>query len=271
MKHGTTVKRKIFYFALCVPLLVLELSAEAQQAKKVPRIGYLAFRAGPSPGEKAFVQGLQDLGYVEGKTIVIEWRRVGKPELLADLAAELVRLKVDVLVAAPTPAVQAAKNATSTIPIVMAFAADPVRTGFVASLARPGGNITGLSGIMPELAGKRLELLKELLPKLSRLAFLAYGRDPAHGLFVKEAQDAAQSFGMEFQSLVIASPDEIEGAFSAIVRERAGALVVQPLFVGSLGQGERIADLGVQNRLPTMSDLGTFADAGGLISYGWML
>jgi putative tryptophan/tyrosine transport system substrate-binding protein len=185
MKHETTVKRKIFYFALCVSLLVLELSAEAQQAKKVPRIGYLTFRVGPSPGEKAFVQGLQDLGYVEGKTIVIEWRRVGKPELLADLAAELVRLKVDVLVAAPTPAVQAAKNATSTIPIVMAFAADPVRTGFVASLARPGGNITGLSGIMPELAGKRLELLKELFPKLSRLAFLAYGQDPAHGLFVK--------------------------------------------------------------------------------------
>jgi len=243
--------------------------ADAQQAKKVPRIGYLAFRASASPGEKAFLQGLQDLGYVEGKTIVIEWRwTTGKPELLADLAAELVRLKVDVLVAAPTPAVQAAKNATSTIPIVMAFAADPVRTGFVASLARPGGNITGVSGIMPELAGKRLELLRELFPKLSRLAFLAYGGDPAHGLFVKDAQGAAQSFGMQFQSLVIASPDEIEGAFSAMVRERAGALVVQPLFVGSLGQGRRIADLAVQNRLPTVSDLGTFADAGGLISYG---
>jgi putative tryptophan/tyrosine transport system substrate-binding protein len=147
---------------------------------------------------------------------------VGKPELLADMAAELVRLKVDVLVAAPTPAVQAAKNATSTIPIVMAFAADPVRTGFVASLARPGGNITGVSGIMPELAGKRLELLRELFPRLSRLAFLAYRGDPAHGLFVKEAQDAAQGFGMRFQSLVIGSPDEIEGAFSTMVRERAG-------------------------------------------------
>jgi ABC-type uncharacterized transport system substrate-binding protein len=153
----------------------------------------------------------------------------------------------------------------------MAFAVDPERTGFVASVARLGGNITGVSCIMPELARKRLELLRELFPKLSRLAFLAYGGDPAHGLFVKEAQDVAQGFGMQFQSLVIASPDEIEGAFSAMVRERAGALVVQPLFVGSLGQGERIADLGVQNRLPTMSDLGTFADAGGLISYGWML
>jgi putative tryptophan/tyrosine transport system substrate-binding protein len=255
--------------ALLVGLALATLDfAGAQQAKKVPRIGYLAFRASASPGEKAFLQGLQGLGYVEGKTIVIEWRSTIKPELLADLAAELVRLKVDVLVAASTPAVQAAKNATSTIPIVMAFAADPVRTGFVASLARPGGNITGVSGIMPELAGKRLELLRELFPKLSRLAFLAYGGDPAHGLFVKEAQDAAQSFGMQFQSLVIASPDEIEGAFSAMVRERAGALVVQPLFVGSLGQGRRIADLAVQNRLPTVSDLGTFADAGGLISYG---
>jgi putative ABC transport system substrate-binding protein len=244
--------------ALLVGLALATLDfADAQQAKKVPRIGYLAFRGSASPGEKAFLQGLQGLGYVEGKTIVIEWRSTIKPELLADLAAELVRLKVDVLVAAPTPAVQAAKNATSTIPIVMAFAADPVRTGFVASLAR-----------MPELAGKRLDLLRELFPKLSRLAFLAYGGDPAHGLFVKEAQDAAQSFGMQFQSLVIASPDEIEGAFSAMVRERAGALVVQPLFVGSLGQGRRIADLAVQNRLPTVSDLGTFADAGGLISYG---
>jgi putative ABC transport system substrate-binding protein len=249
-------------FALCVPV-------EAQQSKKLPRIGYLAYRANPGLGEKAFLEGLQDLGYVEGKTIVIEWRwTTGKPELLADLAAELVRLRVDVLVAASTPAVQAAKNATSTIPIVMAFAADPVGTGFVASLARPGGNITGLSGIMPELAGKRLELLRELFPKLSRLAFLAYRGDPAHGLFVKEAQGAAQSFGIQLQSLVIASPDEIEGAFSAMVRERAGALVVQPLFVVALGQGRRIADLAVQNRLPAVSDLGTFADAGGLISYG---
>jgi putative tryptophan/tyrosine transport system substrate-binding protein len=263
------VSKRIFCLALSALLFALSWSAEAQQPKKVPRIGYLSFRASAGPGEKAFLQGLQDLGYVEGKTIAIEWRwTAGRPELLADMAAELVRLKVDVLVAAPTPAVQAAKNATSTIPIVMTFAADPVRTGFVASLARPGGNITGMSGIMPELAGKRLELLRELFPKLSRLAFLAYGRDPAHALFVKEAQSAAQSFGMHFQSLVIASSDEIEGAFSAMVRERAGALVVQPLFVGSLGQGRRISDLAVQNRLPTVSDLGTFADAGGLISYG---
>ena len=149
--NGSYYLRLLFVF--CFP-------AGAQQPKKVPRIGYLSFRASLGPGEKAFLEGLQDLGYVEGKTIVIEWRRTtGKPELLADLAAELVRLKVDVLVAAPTPAVQAAKNATSTIPIVMAFAADPVGTGFVASLARPGGNITGLSGIMPELAGKRLDCL----------------------------------------------------------------------------------------------------------------
>ena len=184
--------RNICCVAMCAMLLAFSSTAEAQQTKKIPRIGYLVFRDSPGPGEKAFLQGLQDLGYVEGKTIVIEWRRTtGKPELLADLAAELVRLKVDVLVAAPTPAVQAAKNATSTIPIVMAFAADPVGTGFVASLARPGGNITGMSGIMPELAGKRLELLRELFPKLSRLAFLAYGGDPAHGLFVKEAQDGA--------------------------------------------------------------------------------
>jgi len=271
MDQGTEkgMKKKITVLTLCALLFAFCFSAGAQQPKKIPRIGYLAFRANPGLGEKAFLEGLQDLGYVEGKTIAIEWRwTTGKPESLADLAAELVRLRVDVLVAASTPAVQAAKNATSTIPIVMAFAADPVGTGFVASLARPGWNITGLSGIMPELAGKRLELLRELFPKLSRLAFLAYRGDPAHGLFVKEAQGAAQSFGIQLQSLVIASPDEIEGAFSAMVRERAGALVVQPLFVVALGQGRRIADLAVQNRLPAVSDLGTFADAGGLISYG---
>src|SRR5262245_10760459 len=247
------VSKSVVCLALCTLLFALAGMAEAQQPKKVPRIGYLAFRASASPGEKAFVQGLQDLGYVEGKTIIIEWRWTGKPELLADMEAELVRLKVDVLVAAPTPAVEAAKNATNAIPVVMAFAADPVRTRFVASHAQPGSNISGVSGIMPELAGKRLQLLRELVPKLSRVAFLAYEADPAHGLFVKEAQSAAQRLGMQFQSSLIKSSDEIEGAFSAMVRERAGAVVVQPLFVGPLGQGTRIADLALRNNLPAMS------------------
>ena len=184
------------------------------------------------------------------------------------MAEELVRLNVDVIVARATPAVQAAKNATTTIPIVMIGVADAVGSGFVASLARPGGNITGMTNIMPELTGKKLELLKEIVPKLSRVAFLAYGRDPAHKLFVKEAQEAAEGFGMKFQPLVITALEEIEGAFSNMTRERAGALVVQPLFITGLGQGQRIAGLAVKNRLPTVSDGYGFPEAGGLMLYG---
>jgi putative ABC transport system substrate-binding protein len=250
-------------------LLATVSSTEAQQPKKVPRIGYLSLRASASAGDRAFLQGLKDLGYVPGQNIHIENRwAAGKVDRLSGLADELVRLKVDVIVAAATPAVQAAKNATTTIPIVMASAADPVGTGFVSSLARPGGNITGVSNMMPELAGKRLELLVEIFPKLSRVAFLAYKGDSAHPLFLKEAQDSAERSGMQFQPLVIADSDEIEGAISAIVKDRTGALVVQPLFVGNLGEGPRIADLALRNRLATVSDLGTFAEAGGLIAYG---
>jgi putative tryptophan/tyrosine transport system substrate-binding protein len=255
---------------LVSPLLFgLSFPAEAQQPKKVPRIGYLSLRASPSAGDRAFLQGLNDLGYVAGQNISIEYRwAAGKVDRLPGLAEELVRLRVDILVTASTPVVQAAKNATGTIPIVMASAADPVRSGFVASLAQPGGNVTGMSNIMPELAGKRLELLREVLPKLSRVAFLAHAGDPAHRLFVDEAREAAGSFGMQVQQLVIAAPEEIEGAFSAVVRDGAGALIVQPLFIATLGEGGRIADLALKNRLPAVSDISAFAEAGGLASYG---
>jgi len=243
--------------------------AEAQQPKKVPRIGLLTLPASPDQREEAFLQGLRELGYIEGQNITIEYRRAaGKVDRLPELAEELVRLKAEVIAARAPPAVQAAKNATTTIPIVMLSVADAVGSGFVASLARPGGNITGLTAIMPELAGKRLELLREVLPKLSRVAFLAHGRDPAHKLFAKEAQQAAERFGMKFQPLVITAPEEIESAFSAMIRERAGALVVQPLFINSLGQGQRIAELAVRNRLPTVSDGSSFPEAGGLMLYG---
>jgi putative tryptophan/tyrosine transport system substrate-binding protein len=244
--------------------------AEAQQAAKVHRIGFLSPASQSSVTDpEAFQQGLRELGYVEGKNIVIEWRFAGgKVERLRDLAAELVRLKVDVIVARATPAVQAAKGATTTIPIVMAAVADAVGSGFVASLARPGGNITGVTNIMPELAGKRLELLKEIVPKLSRVAFLAHGGDPAHRLFVKEAQEAGQSLGVQIQPSVVKDPEEFESAFSAMARERAGALIVQPLFVSTLGYGRRIAELAAKNRLPTVSDGNPFADQGGLMFYG---
>jgi ABC-type uncharacterized transport system substrate-binding protein len=243
--------------------------AQAQQLANLPRIGYLTLRAKPTENDEAFFHGLRDLGYIESQSITIEYRWAsGKADRLSRMAAELVRMKVDIIVVSSTPVVQAAKSATTTIPIVMLGAADPVGTGFVASLARPGGNITGMSGILPELAGKRLELLRELLPKLSRVAFLAHGGDPAHRLFVKEAQQAADKFGMKFLPVVIGGTDEIESAFSAIIKERAGALIVQPLFVGNFDGGRQIADLAVRNRLPTVSDGTRFAEAGGLMFYG---
>jgi len=262
------VDRRAF-IAGTLGLLAAPLAVEAQQPKKVPRIGFLTLLAGPTPLEEAFLQGLRDLGYIEGQNLMIEYRwAAGKVDRLPALAEELVRLKVDLIVARAAPAVQAAKNATTTIPIVMLGAADAVGSGFVASLAWPGGNITGTTNIMPELAGKRLELLREVLPRLSRVAFLAHGGDPTHKLFLKDAQEAAEGFGIKFQPLVIAAPEEIEGAFSAMVRERAGALIIQPLFISNLGQGRRIADLAVRKRLPTVSDGNGFPEAGGLMFYG---
>jgi putative ABC transport system substrate-binding protein len=255
--------------SISVFLSALSFPAEAQQTKKMPRIGYVSLASQPGVREEAFIQGLRDLGWVDGQSISIEYRwAAGKVDRLPELAEELVRLKAEVIVARATAPVQAAKNATTTIPIVMIGVADAVGSGFVASLARPGGNITGWTNIMPELAGKRLELLKEVLPKLSRVAFLAYGRGPAHKLFVKEAQQAAERFGMKFQPLVITAPAEIESAFSAMIRERAEALVVQPVFIAGLGQGQRIAQLAVRNRLPTVSDGYGFPEAGGLMLYG---
>lgn len=256
--------------ALCVIALVLAWFGllEAQQAKKSPRIGVLSSRLGPLPTrEGAFQEGLRRLGYVEGQSITIEYRYAEENlDRLPDLVAELVHSKVDVIVAVSTPAIEAAKNATKTIPIIMAGVSDPVGTGFVASLARPGGNVTGLSLQSPELSGKRLELLKEIIPKLSRVAFLVHRQDPGHRLFVKEAQDAGQSLGIRIQPLEAAGFEEIKGAFPAMIRERIGGLIVQPIFVGT--HGLRIADLAARNRLPTISDPTEFADAGGLMSYG---
>jgi putative ABC transport system substrate-binding protein len=263
MNRRTAIRR------LATVILSIGSLAHAQQAKRTPRIGYLSLAAKPSPRDEAFVQGLRDLGWVDGQNITIEYRwAAGKVESLSSLADELVSLKVDIIAAPATPAVNAAKNATKTIPIVMVSVADAVGSGFVASLAQPRGNITGSTNILPELAEKRVGLLREVLPKLSRVAFLAYGPDPAHRQFVKEAREAAQSFKMQLQPLVLASVDEIEGAFTAMKKERAGALIVQPLFVSALGQGGRIAELAAKNRMPTISDGSQFAEAGGLMFYG---
>jgi len=270
---GTNLKSALRNFksaiTLCVVLFAFCLSAEAQQPAKIPRIGFLTLLAGPTRLEESFVQGLRELGYVEGRNITIEYRWAGgKADRLHAFAAELVRLKVDLIVARAMPAVQAAKNATTTIPIVMLGVADAVGSGFVASLAHPGGNLTGTTNIMPELAGKRLELLSEIVPKLTQVSFLAHGGDPAHELFVKQAEDAAKEFRLRFQPLVIESPDEIERSFTAMKKERSQALIVQPLFISSLGQGKKIAGLAVKHRLPTVSDGNGFVEEGGLIFYG---
>jgi putative ABC transport system substrate-binding protein len=254
---------------VAVMLVTVAVVAEAQQPKKIPRIGVLSLASGPAWQEEEFLHGLRDLGYVDGRNIIIEYRWAGgKIDRLPALADELVQLKVDIIAVRTTPVVQSAKKATTTIPILMLSAADPVGMGFVASLAQPGGNITGMSSMMPELAGKRLELLREVFPKLSRVAFLAFGSDPAHKLFVKEAREAAERARVKFQPLVITASEEIESAFSAMIKDRAGALIVQPLFINNLGQGQRIAKLAVKHRLPTVSDGIPFAEEGGLMFYG---
>ena len=252
-----------------VSLLALSLPAHAQQSSKLRRIGYLSVRSAPSEREAALIQGLRDLGWSDGENIMIEYRWAkGKPELLPQLAAELVRLKVDLIVAAATAAVQAAKNATTTIPVVMSPAADPVGSKFIAGLDRPGGNLTGMSLMGPELAGKRLELLREVLPRLTHVGFLALAGDPATNLFVKEAEDAAQKLGLELQPLLVNGLGEIDGAFSKTKKQRLGALVVHGIFVSFPDQHRRIIELATRNRLPTISDQTEFSDAGGLMSYG---
>jgi putative ABC transport system substrate-binding protein len=218
--------KSVYSLALIALLFALCVSAQAQQPKKVPRVGFLTLLTKPDPREEAFVQGLRELGYIDGQNITIEYRRAaGTVEHLPALAKELVRLKVDLIVARSTPAIEAAKNVTKTIPIVMLGAADPVRSGFVASLARPGGNITGNSNINPELAGKRLELLREIVPNLSRVAFLAYGGDPAHKLFMKEARDAGEKLKIQIRTYVIAKTTELEPTLSTMTREQAQSLL----------------------------------------------
>ncbi len=250
--------------------LSVPLVADAQQVAKIPRIGLLS----PfSPSDtalwhQAFRQGLRDLGWVEGKNISIEYRySEGRADRLPDLAADLVRLKVDIIVAAVTTDALAAKNATRAIPIVMASAGDPVASGLVESLARPGGNITGLSQIAPELVGKRLELLKEIAPTLSRVAVLWNPQNPGSTLNWKELQLPARALGVQLQSLEVRSPNDFVNAFKDATRARAGALAIMPdsVFVTNL---KRIADLAAKSRLPSIFHLREFADSGGLVAYG---
>jgi putative ABC transport system substrate-binding protein len=256
---------------LLVTFFVANVSiAQAQQPTKIPRIGYLDI-ASPSinPARyEAFRQGLRELGYVEGKNIVIEWRTaVGKLDRLPALAAELARLKVDVIVTTGPTSTRAAKEATSTIPIVMAFDNDPVANGFIASLARPGGNITGLSTLAPEISGKQLELLKEIVPKLSRVAVFGTSTMPGYALVLKEMELAAGALKLQLQYLDVLDPKDIETAFRAASKARAGAVLVlaSPVFAS---QRTQIADLAIKSRLPAIYSNSSYVDAGGLMTYG---
>jgi putative tryptophan/tyrosine transport system substrate-binding protein len=262
------MKRKINVLTLCAALFALGFPAEAQQLKK---IGVL-FPSNPAATAhlfEAFSQGLRDRGYVDGKTIVLE-RRYGesKAEKIAELARELVSLKVDVIVTATDVAIAAFKRETQTIPIVMANSTDPVGTGFVASLARPGGNITGHSTISPELSGKRLELLREVVPKLSRVAFLWNPDVRGAVLDYNQTEAAASSQGLQLQSVEVARAEDFDRGFSAITKDRAQALIVpapNPLGFANRGQ---IASFAQKNKLPSMYGQNEYVDAGGLMSYG---
>ena len=255
----------------CLPLTLLLLTvAEAQQPPKNARIGLLVAVLPSAFAARAetFRVGLKDLGYVEGKNIVIESRYAeGKLERLPVLAADLVRLKVSVIVTAGSQATRAAKEATSTIPIVMTNDPDPVDSGFVASLARPGGNVTGLSTLSPELSGKRMELLREVVPKLSRVAVFGTSTQPGHAQEIKELELAAKEFKVQLQQLDVLKSKDIETAFRAAARGRAdGMLTLTNAILRS--QRAQLADLAVKNQLPAIYNDIQFVEAGGLIFYG---
>jgi putative ABC transport system substrate-binding protein len=257
--------------SLVVPvsiLLVAPIAAEAQQTGKMPRIGYLSIASAPDTHE-GFRQGLRELGYIEGQNITVEVRyAAGKADRLPELAAELVRLEVDVIVAVGTPDALVAKKATQTIPIITVASGDPVGSGLVASLARPGGNVTGLSSSPgPEMSSKQLELLKEAVPKLTHVVVLANPANPPTAALLREAERAARSLGVQLRIIEVRGPNDLDTAFSAIAQERASALLViaDPVVVNNRS---RIVAFAASIRLPAMYPYRLFVGVGGLMSYG---
>ena len=263
--------RRAFVTVIAGGLLAPPLAALAQPAGRVPRIGWLGgpTRESADPFVREFQRGLRDLGWVEGQNIVIEWRfGGGRAEPLPGLAAELVRLHVDLIVAPSTPTIFAARNATKTIPIVMVAGGDPVGLGVVASLARPGGNTTGLTGTVgPEIAGKQLELLKEAVPKVSRMAVLWNPTTPGNALALREAEIAARALRVELQLLEARRLDDLEGAFATMSAKRAGALLVLGDVMFTTHR-IRLADLALKTHLPAIYGAREFVHEGGLMSYG---
>jgi len=267
--HWSGVSKRVFGCALIAPLIALCVSAEAQQPKKIPRVGFLSSLSPAIVSDRiaAFRQGLRELGYVEGRNIVIEWRYAeGKIERLPDLAADLVRVRVDVIVTGGPAVNRFAKEATGTIPIVLAFDNDPVGNGFAASLARPGGNITGLSTHYPEISGKQLELLKEIVPRLLRVAVLGNSTVPGNAQALRETERAGGIFGVKLQYLEIENPDEIETAFQAASKARADAVLVLGSQVVT-SHAKQFARLAAKSRLPAIYWSPEFVEAGGLMTY----
>jgi putative ABC transport system substrate-binding protein len=251
--------------------LVIVPPARAQQTSKPPRIGYLSpsSTSVSASNREVFREGLRQLGYVEGQNIIIEWRYAdGKDERLPDLAAELVRLKVDLVVTHSTPAIRALQRATTSIPIIMANVGDPIAQGFVASLARPGGNLTGFTNLSPDLSTKRLELLKEVSPKILRVA--VFQNTAQHGPAMKEVEAAAKALRVQVQILEVRGPNDIEMAFEAARRDRADALLTMPnpLLRQDTKPRKRIVDFTLTRRMPSMHEGSDYVVAGGLMSYG---
>ena len=262
---------RIFICLLATVLLTTAPLAQAQQAKKVAKIAYLAPSARGAVAHliEAFRQGLREHGYVEGKDFVLELRYGdGKAERLPELARELVSLKVDVILTSTDGAIAVIKQQTQTIPILMATSTDPVETGFVASLARPGGNITGLSVISPELGGKRLELLREVAPRLSRVAFIWNPDIPGATLEYKEVQGASHSLRLQLQFLEVRRSDDLQNAFSAVTKGRAEALILAWPNPVLFSNRDQLTSFAQKNRLPAIYAQKGFVDAGGVMSYG---
>ena len=270
LQYSNTPTTIILYLALCALLFALCASAEAQEPAKVPRIGFQldAPAATAAARIEAFRQGLRELGYIEGKNIIIEWRSAeGNPERRSEIAAELVRLKVDVIVSGGPTVTRAIKEATSTIPIVMGQDTDPVGSGFVASLARPGGNITGLSALAPEMSGKELQLLKEIMPRLSRVAIIGNSTNPGDAQSLRETVLAAGAFEIYLRYLDVLDPKDLETVFRAAAKGRADALLLlgNPILNAHRKQ---VVDLAVKHRLPATYARPEYVDAGGLMYYG---
>jgi ABC-type uncharacterized transport system substrate-binding protein len=269
MMTSGSMKLKYFVSMFAAAIVAFSGSVSAQTTSKVPRIGYLIVSTPTAIADRleAFRQGLNELGYVEGKSVVIDQRWAnGKVDRMAELAAELMRLKVDIILSAGPQSTRIAKETTSTTPIVMGFDNDPVGNGFVASLARPGGNITGLSTLAPEISGKQLELLKETVPRLSRVAVFGTSSQPGTAQSLKEIELAAKKLAVKVQFLDIPSAKEMATAFSAAGKGRAEAVLVinSPVFNSPRTQ---ITDLAAKNRLPTIYWATEFIDAGGLMTY----